>query len=370
MNIEKDWGKKMKKIRKWKKVQTLICVMLGIFGVLILDGCGSFDKENGHTESVANEETEDSIQIGLSVDSFIIERWIRDRDVFVTTAKELGAEVNVQDAGGDVEEQISQIEYFIKKKMDVIMVIACDCDALSEVMKKAKEAGIKTVSYDRMVHNAKSDLYISFDSKMVGRLMAEALIEAIPEGGKILMIQGAEEDDNVALKYEGFMEAAADSKLEVVYEVNCAGWRAELAAEYMEIALDKFHDVKGIMCGNDDIASQVVKVLSERQMAGDIVVVAQDGDLAACQRIVEGTQYMTAFKDIDDLAREAAGYAVKLAEGKSLGEGLTTENDGTYDVPAVILAPVAVKKENMDEVIVKGGFHTQEDVYLNVGFVS
>ena len=111
MNIEKDWGKKMKNIRKWKKVQTVICVMLGILGFLILGGCGSFDKENGHTESVANEETEDSIQIGLSVDSFIIERWIRDRDVFVTTAKELGAEVFVNMESDDQA-------YLLKKLSD------------------------------------------------------------------------------------------------------------------------------------------------------------------------------------------------------------------------------------------------------------
>ena len=78
-----------------------------------------------------------------------------------------------------------------------------------------------------------------------------------------------------------------------VYEANCDGWTAELAAGYVEEALEKYPHVKGIMCGNDDIASQVVQVLAENQLAGNVVVVGQDGDLAACQRIVEGTQYMT-----------------------------------------------------------------------------
>ena len=76
---------------------------------------------------------------------------------------------------------------------------------------------------------------------------------------------------------------------------------AELAEGYMEEALEKYPHVKGIMCGNDDIASQVVEVLAENQMAGDVIVVGQDGDLAACQRIVEGTQYMTAFKPIEKM---------------------------------------------------------------------
>lgn len=339
----------------------------GVLAIACLSGCHGADAEISQTEK-AQEQEEEVIKIGLSVDSFVIERWIRDRDVFVSTAKELGAEVNVQDAGGDVEEQINQIEYFIEKGMDVITIIACDCDALSDVVKKAQNAGIKIISYDRILNDTESDLYLSFDNRMVGTLMAESLVEAIPQGGDILMIQGSKEDANVEQVYDGFMEIIEDSNLEVVYMANCAGWLAEYAVDYVEEALLEYPDVKGIMCGNDDIASQVVKVLSEKQLAGEIAVVGQDGDLAACQRIVEETQYMTAFKDIDDLAREAAAYAVRMAKGDELEEVTETQNDGTYDIPAVVLSPTAVKKENMEEVIIKGGFHTKEDVYLNVGY--
>lgn len=350
----------MKKI--WRGIAIL-------FAMSCLAGCHGKDTEVSQTENVV-EQKDDVIKLGLSVDSFVIERWIRDRDVFVTTAKELGAEVNVQDAGGDVQEQISQIEYFIEKEMDVITVIACDCDALSDVLKKAQAAGIKIISYDRILNHAQSDLYISFDNRMVGTLMAESLVAAIPDGGDILMIKGSEEDDNVAQVYDGFMEIIEESNLNVVYEAYCAGWISELAIDYVEEALEMYPDVKGIMCGNDDIASQVVKVLAEKQLAGEIAVVGQDGDLAACQRIVEGTQYMTAFKDIDDLAREAAMYAVRMAQGDELSDVTEVFYDGSNEVPAVILNPVAVKKENIDEIIIKGGFHTKEDVYLNVSLAS
>lgn len=350
----------MKKI--WRGIAIL-------FAMSCLAGCHGKDTEVSQTENVV-EQKDDVIKLGLSVDSFVIERWIRDRDVFVTTAKELGAEVNVQDAGGDVQEQISQIEYFIEKEMDVITVIACDCDALSDVLKKAQAAGIKIISYDRILNHAQSDLYISFDNRMVGTLMAESLVAAIPDGGDILMIKGSEEDDNVAQVYDGFMEIIEESNLNVVYEAYCAGWISELAIDYVEEALEMYPDVKGIMCGNDDIASQVVKVLAEKQLAGEIAVVGQDGDLAACQRIVEGTQYMTAFKDIDDLAREAAMYAVRMAQGDELSDVPEVFYDGSNEVPAVILNPVAVKKENIDEIIIKGGFHTKEDVYLNVSLAS
>ena len=104
-------------------------LLLGILafctGMILLTGCGSSSeqKQNKNEETAEENKEEDKVQIGLTVDSFVIERWIRDRDVFVATARELGAEVNVQDAGADVKEQISQIEYFINKQVDVIVVI-------------------------------------------------------------------------------------------------------------------------------------------------------------------------------------------------------------------------------------------------------
>ena len=314
-----------------RKLLILLCLL-----TLMLNGCAS--EKTKQTAAQENDTEEDSgekkIQIGLTVDSFVIERWIRDRDVFVATARELGAEVNVQDAGADVKEQISQIEYFINKQVDVIVVIARDCGALSDAIQKAQSAGIPVISYDRMVNNANTDLYISFDNRKVGEIMAQALVNALPQGGDVFMIQGSSSDNNVQMVKQGFDDMLADTDLHVVYEANCDGWTAELAAGY-------------------------------------VVVVGQDGDLAACQRIVEGTQYMTAFKPIEDLARKAAKYAVEMGSGKGVAEledVTETVNDGTYEIPSCILEPTAVTKENIDKVIIEGGFHRRDEVYLNADY--
>lgn len=361
-------------MEKNDRIKKLVLGMLVLcVGMVFLAGCGSVqEKDSAETEETASAGKEEhKIQIGLTVDSFVIERWIRDRDVFVATARELGADVNVQDAGADAEEQISQIEYFISKQVDVIVVIARDCGVLSDVVQKAQSAGIPVISYDRMINNANTDFYISFDNRKVGEIMAQALIDAIPQGGDIFMIQGSSSDNNVKMLKEGFDDTLEDTNLNVVYEANCDGWTAELAVGYVEEALEKYPHVKGIMCGNDDIASQVVQVLAENQLAGNVVVIGQDGDLAACQRIVEGTQYMTAFKSIEDLAREAAKYAVEIGSGREASEleGVTEKvNDGTYDIPSKVLDPIAVTRENIDEVIIDGGFHRRDEVYLNAEY--
>ena len=118
------------------------------------------------------------------------------------------------------------------------------------------------------------------------------------------------------------------------------------------------------MCGNDDVATSVIKALAVAQLAGEIPVVGQDADLPACQHIVQGTQLMTVYKPVGKLAEEAAKLSVELAKGETLDvDGVI--NDGTNQIPYVAVEPVAVTKDNMDQVIIDGGFHTREDVYLN-----
>ena len=55
-----------------------------------------------------------------------------------------------------------------------------------------------------LIQNADTDLYISFDNERVGELMAETLIEEVPENSEIFMIQGPEADNNVQLTRRGF----------------------------------------------------------------------------------------------------------------------------------------------------------------------
>jgi len=351
----------------------LLLLILPLMAALwLLSGCARRTAEP-ETELPAQEA---SIQIGLSFDSFVIERWVRDRDAFVSTAQELGATVNVQNANGDSQEQVSQIEYFIKKGMDVIVIIAIDSESLVDVIAQAHAAGIKVISYDRLILGAGTDLYISFDNEAVGRLMGEALIEALPDGGRIFAIYGSPSDNNVTQVQEGLYAALENSGIEIVYENWCDNWLAELAFDAVNEGLVSAGEPDALMCGNDDLASQAIKALAEHRLAGTIPVVAQDAELSACQRIVEGTQTMTVYKSVEEEARTAARLAVALARGEDMAEAaaasgtsnlqVTTIDDGTGAIPAVCIQPVVVTAENMDEVIIGSGFHRSEDVYLNV----
>ncbi len=338
-----------------------ILYMCLVFGLLFLGGCAG--SEEGTIEE-RDEET-DRLQIGMSFDSFVIERWQRDRDVFVSTAKEMGAEVNVQNANGNIEEQISQIEYFIDREMDVIVIICIDSDGLSDVVQKAKNAGIKIIAYDRLIKNSDVDLYISFDNEAVGEMMAQGIVDSGEDIHSVLMLGGPLADNNVSLVEKGFEKVMRSHHIEILDRMHADGWKAELGADYIYDHVDMVNRADAIMCGNDDIATAVVRALAEKRLAGKIGVVGQDADLAACQRIVQGTQIMTVYKPVEKLAQKAAQCAIALGEGREV-EADSIIDDGSYQVPYVALEPVSVYQENMDEVIISSGFHLKEDVYLNI----
>jgi len=340
-----------------------ICLCFVLLIVFMFCGCSEETPKE-----VADVEDNDDLHIGMSFDSFVIERWTKDKEIFVASAQTYGAKVNVQNASGDLNTQIEQIRYLINKKMDVIVIIAVDSYGLSNVVNEARNAGIKVIAYDRLINNADINLYISFDNKQVGTLMASSLVNVIGDDGKYLMLSGPTTDNNVKMVEEGFVETLAKSNAEIKAAMNAVNWKAEYAYEFLEQNQSLIDNISGIMCGNDNIATQAIRFLAERGYAGKIPVVGQDADLEACQRIVEGTQLMTVYKPVEELAKTAADCAINLAQGRDITTVYNTEtiNNGSYKCPYINLPPVAVNKENIDDIIIKEGFHLREEVYLNI----
>lgn len=348
-------------------------VALILAAMLLLSACADASQETvQEVPADAGEEKDDGIRIGITFDTFVLERWTRDRDVFMDTARKMGATVDVQTANGDVEKQKEQVRKFTEENMDAIVIVATDCYSLKGEVEDARNKGIQVISYDRLIQGEQTDLYITVDNEKVGTLMAQSIKEKLPEGGNVVMICGPEADSNSMDVANGFETELGDGPWKIVYKSHVKSWTPENGTQAVADAFaGTEEEIDAVMCGNDGLAGYVIRSLSERQLAGDVVVVGQDADLEACQRIVEGTQTMTVYKPINDLAKEAAECTVKLARGEQIvGNVLDVsdvkENEDGQEVPYYGLEPVAVTAENMDSVIIGSGFHSREEVYLNV----
>jgi len=306
--------------------------------------------------------------IGFSQDSLVLERWKRDIEAFRGAAKDLGAEVRLKVADQDAAVQERQVRELLQEGMDVLVIVANDADKLSAVVREVKARGIPVISYDRLVRQAGVDLYISFDNEKVGSLMASAILGEVDRGG-YLIINGARTDNNALMISNGIhdvlKDALASGRIHLVSEIWPLAWDSNEVRAALEPLLPRIAEIRGIIAGDDMLAEEAIRFFSENGRTGLVRVAGQDADLAACQRIAEGTQLATVYKPVERLALKAAGFAVMLANHEPIQTDGTID-DGSKKVPYVRLEPLLVNKANLDATVVKDGFHSSKEVYQNL----
>jgi D-xylose transport system substrate-binding protein len=343
---------------------------LGLASIMLaatVSGCGvvSDGKEEAKTASTKD----GKIVIGLSMDTLKEERWQKDRDIFTDKVKELGGEVKTLAANGDDATQLSQAEQLISQGVNVLVVIPHNAEATAKIVEKAHQEGIKVISYDRLIKNSDVDYYISFDNVRVGEMQAKAIMEKAPKGN-VVYIGGADTDNNAHMFKEGAMNILKPLQdkgdIKIVYDQFSKDWKPEEALKNMENALTaNKNNVQAVVAANDGTAGGAIQALTAQGLAGKVPVSGQDADLAAMQRIAEGTQTMTVYKPIKAIATKAAEMAVALAKGDKV-EAAKKVNNGKIDVPSVLLDPISVNKDNISDTVLKDGYHKLEDVFKNV----
>ena len=318
-----------------------------------------------------NNEDNSGVRIGFSAasDTFLLERWDRDIKIFMAAAREYDAEVIFAKSPGNAMGQIPQIQYLIEQDINVLVVIPEDMEMLSGIIKKTLDKGIPVLSYDRPVMNVPITGYVSFDNKEVGRLLAGALFKKVPEGN-YLIVNGSIRDNNSYEVNKGIHEVLdphlKQGDINLVEEIWLDEWSFDEATQKIGAVLARTQDIQAISGANDMIAEAAIRLLAERRLAGKVAVVGQDADLLSCQRVMEGTQLITVYKPIALLAERAAKLAVNIARNKAPEPEQYINNNSGKDIPFYVETPIAVYKEDMDDTVIKDGFHSKDDVYRKI----
>lgn len=308
------------------------------------------------------------VKIGLSLDTLKEERWQHDRDLFVKECADDNGEVLVQAANNNDTLQISQAENLLTEGVQVLVVVPHNGKVAATIVESAHKAGIKVIAYDRLIRDCDLDYYVAFDAPKVGELQAKYLVKRKPKGNYVV-IEGSPTDNNAALLRDGQMKVLKPyidkGDIKIVTDQWANDWSPIEALKIMENALTRNNNqVDAVLVSNDGMAGGVVQALAEQNLAGKVLVTGQDGDLAACQRIVAGSQNMTVYKPLKKEAEEAAYLAVKLARHATQFEcQFVPVNNGKVDVPSILLLPVVVDKDNLDKTIIADGFQQKEEVY-------
>lgn len=305
------------------------------------------------------------IVIGFCMDNMVIERWQRDKEIFIAKANELGYEVLFLNANSNNKRQNEQIRSLIELKVDVIVVNPYQQDGVSESVLAAKKAGIKVIAYDRLILNANVDAYLSFDNLKVGKVVATSLMDLVPKG-KYVIINGSPKDHNSKLYNDGYMGELApfiqSGEITIVKEVWADDWSEEVSYNTVNELLNNGEEINAIIGANDRLAEGAIKALTEHGLAGKVQVAGHDADVSACQRIVEGTQAITVYKPIPALAEGAVDIVNKMINNEFIQVDERI-NDGQFDVPYIKFDVIAITKNNLDDTVIQDGFHSREDIY-------
>ncbi len=330
--------------------------------ILLTASCGNTENPSPDTGNSSK------ITIGLSMATLREERWQKDTDILVAKAKAKGAEVIVQNANNSLDDQISQVKYLLDQNIDILMIVPQDADKTIEAVELAKKKGIKVICYDRLIKNASVDYYISFDNILVGEGIASTIVSKVPTGN-YLIINGAPTDNNSFMYNTGIKNILQpyidNGSIKLLDEAWAEDWRPEDSFKFVEKALQNNEHIDAVVAANDNLAGAAIEALAEKQLAGIVMVGGHDADISGCQRVAEGTQCVTVYKPIEQLASKAIDVAIGLIENGSYGAN-SYIYDGKYSIPFQKITPIVVTKENLMDTVIKSGFHRMEDVYLNV----
>ena len=311
--------------------------------------------------------------IAVSRKTFQEERWKTDEAAIKAVVEAAGNTYVSADAQGSAAKQASDIEGLVNQKVDVILVVAYDSDAILPSLQLAADNGVKMISYDVLVEHPDA-LYVTFDNVGVGRLMAKTMLEKGKNEGDFAFIKGDKGDPNATFLFQGIMEVLKDQmdagKIKNVCETFTDGWKPDNAQKNMEQCLTSVNNkVDAVISENDGMAGGVVAALEAQGLAGTVPVTGQDGDHAALNRVALGTQLVSVWKDSRVLGKSAAEFANMIADGKALtdlpGVGKFSGGAKGVEVNAVLIPPNPITRDNLSDVI-DGGWVSKEKVCAGV----
>ncbi|MDG0982739.1 MAG: substrate-binding domain-containing protein [Tateyamaria sp.] len=301
----------------------------------------------------------DGVTVGVSWSNFQEERWKTDEAAIKAKLEELGATYISSDAQASASKQLTDVEALIAQGADALIILAMDKDAIGPAVDQAEAEGIPVVGYDRLIEDNRT-FYLTFDNKGVGRIIAQAVTAAQPEGN-FAIIKGDKGDPNAGFLLEGMMEVIGDDvksgKIKIVGEAFTDGWKPDNAQKNMEQILTAANNnIDAVLAQNDGMAGGAIAALQAQGLA--VPVGGQDGDHAALNRVARGEQTVSVWKNSLDLGSKAAEIAVALANGTALADIVDAEQwsggANGVEMNAIFLDPTPVTQDNISAVIDAG----------------
>lgn len=344
------------------------------------------------TEAATAAPAESALAVGIVLPTKDEPRWIQDETRFTDALNAAGYKVEILFSQGSSAKEKENVEALLTKGIKVLIICPQDGTAAAAAVEEAKAAGVKVISYDRLILNTDAvDYYVTFDSKAVGAEQAQYLVDhATGTGNPLYLYAGASSDNNAFIFFEGAWEVlqpkiadgtfviknstealgladkatlTRDEEAKIIGQVT-TNWDFNTAKNLAEANLTatKAAD-KGnvfILAPNDGTARAIADAFGADKDVTSYFVTGQDAEKASVQYIIDGKQSMTVFKDVRTLVSDAITAAVSLLKGET-PNAKGSYNNGKIDVPAIQSAVVTVDKDNVKSALIDSGYYSASD---------
>jgi D-xylose transport system substrate-binding protein len=296
----------------------------------------------------------------------------KDRPLFTDKVKELCPDCKLQyaNASQDANKQQQQAEAAITKGADVLVLDAVDVASVGPIVQHANEKDIPVIAYDRLIPDQDIAYYVSFDNVKQGRIQAQTLLDKLGSGGKgktIVMVNGAPTDPSAGDYKKGAHQVFDKSGVKIAKEFDTPDWSPDKAQTEMEQSITSLgkDGFAGVYSANDGMAGGIIAAMKGNGVDPQSKpVTGGDSEAAAIQRILTGEQLSTIYLAIKQQAETSAALAVDAAHGKMDPDGIAKDkvDNGSKKVDSVLLDPIAVTKDNIQDTVIKDGFLTVDEI--------
>ena len=292
-------------------------------------------------------------------------RWeTADRPFLEDAFKAAGVEYDIQNANGDKAKFATIADGMIAGGCGVLAVVNLDSPSAAAVIKKASDAGIPVIDYDRLTLGGGAKYYVSFDNVAVGTAEGEGLVKCLNDAGvtegPIALLDGSPTDNNATLFAQGYKAAIEAAGFTIADEQAVPDWDNTKGGQIFEQMYTKANgNFVGVDAANDGLGGAVVAVLERNGQAGKIPTTGQDATDEGLQRVLLGTQCLTVYKAVKKEADAAAALAIALLKGDqaaadALATGSVDDTEAGTTVPSVLLEPQQIFADNVKDVIADG----------------
>jgi D-xylose transport system substrate-binding protein len=251
------------------------------------------------------------------------------------------------------------------------VISAVDVKSAAAIVARANQSDVPVIAYGRLIPNADIAYYVSIDPFKVGQQQAQVLVKKLSAMGvsnpRIVMINGAPTDSNAKPYKDGALSVFKQDGVKIVKSFDTPDWSPDKAQQEMDqsiTALGK-NGFDAVYVANDGMAGGAIASMKGAQIdPATKPVTGQDAELAGVQRILAGQQLMTVYHPLHQLAAKAADLAVPLAQGAQPDPGIAPQkvDNGSEQVPSVLLDTLSITPDNVESTIVKDGFLTADQI--------